>query len=193
MTSELSVTGRRLSKGWIGRVLDGEMVAVFTFQFNPSEITHDRGVEWVFESPTGSSLPTAIFRAIGGDTFALTLLLDATELNSRNSDGVRAKKAFLESLTQPDISKFNDDLGQFVAPPAVKFGMGGLMFDVVVSRASFRDVRFQTDLVESRTYVDLELRTYFVSVAAIKAHLQRLSSLRSRVETQLSLSEVQGL
>jgi hypothetical protein len=180
------VTGRPLVKGYLGKISNGEMVDLFGFQYNPTEVTRARTVEYIFTSPPGSPLPFALFKNISGDTFTLQLLLDAVEEYDQDSEGTSAMKAALETYTQPDYDEFSDDLGQFVAPPMAIYSMGEESFEVVVLSVQFRDIRWNRDGISTRTYADLQMRTAFTNIASLRARLDRLNLLRQRTVTSLS-------
>jgi len=177
------VTGRPVTKGWLARVSDGEIQAVFTFQFNPSERTRSRDIEYTIVSPVGSTEPTAEFRSVSGTRIVMTLLLDATENYDEDKEGVGAQLAWLESCTEPDIDRFNDDIGQFIAPNELRYGMGKDSWNVVMTRFNPREVRWNKSGFTTRAYVDIELQSTYRDIAAIKARLNRLKLLRSKVET----------
>ncbi len=181
-----AVTGRPLVKGYLGRISNGEMVDLFGFQFNPTEVTRARAVEYVFTSPPGSPLPFALFKGISGDTFTLQLLLDAVEDYDEDSEGTNAMKAALEIYTQPDYDEFSDDLGQFVSPPMARYSMGDESFEVVVLSSQFRDIRWNREGYPTRTFADLQMRTAYTNIASLRARLDRLNVLRQRAVTSLS-------
>lgn len=177
----MSVTGRPLVKGSLAIIENGAVTQVYMFQFNPTERNVVHSPNWNFATPPGSALPIASFRNIDGPTFSLTLLLDATENYSSDMQGVRAAKAFFESLAQPTYSQYIEALGTFTSPPEVRYTMGGEQFEVLVTKVSFRDVRFNRDGFETRTYVDLEMSMYMKNPALLKARLERLKFLRNKV------------
>lgn len=177
----MSVTGRPLNKGYIASVRRGAIDQIMPFQFNPTEVDRARNVEYEFNSPPGSPAPTAFFMSIGGDSFTLQLLFDAVENYDPDKLGTTAQKAFIELLTQPDISLFSDEIGLGAAPPEARIGIGEEDWAVLVLSHRFRDVRFNRDQIPTRTYVDLQLRTMFTTVAAIRTRLEYLSSFVEKV------------
>jgi hypothetical protein len=181
------ITGRPLVKGYLGRISNGEMVDLFGFQFNPTEVTRARAVEYIFTSPPGSPLPFALFKSISGDTFTLQLLLDAVEDYDHENKGTSAMKAALEIYTQPEYNEFSDDLGQFVSPPMARYSMGDESFEVVVNSIQFRDVRWNRDGIPTRTYVDVQMRTAYTNISSLRARLDRLNVLSHRAVTSLSV------
>lgn len=175
-----NVTGNWPTKGYIGRIRRGEMDRLLYFQFNPTEVPRSRNVDYNFSSPPGSPLPTALFKGIQGDSFTLSLMFDAVESFDENSLGTTGQKAFLESLTQPDFDDFSDDIGLFVPPPEARFGMGQESWDVVVTSLQFRDVRWNTDLTPTRTWVEIQMRSMFVDVATLRARFDFLQTYLER-------------
>jgi len=172
------VTGRPLVKGYIGRIRNGALESLMDFQFNPTEVPRARTVDYTFSQPPGSPLPTAMFRGIQGDSFSLSLLFDAVETYDHSHLGTTAQKAFLESLTQPDLNEFSDDIGQFVPPPHARYGMGDESWEVVVTSLQFRDVRWNRSGIPTRTWADVQMRTVFVDIASLRARLDFLAQYR---------------
>jgi hypothetical protein len=177
----MSVTGRPLNKGSLAVIEGGSVTMVYDFQFNPTERSNSLAANYNFASPPGSALPIASFKSITGSTFGLTLLLDATENYNSDLQGVRADKAFFEMLVQPAYSDYIDDLGTFTAPPEVRYTMGGESFRILVTRCTFRDVRFNRDGFETRAFIELEFNLYMSDPALLKARLERLNTLRNKV------------
>jgi hypothetical protein len=186
----MSVTSRPLSHGYLGRVVGGELVDIFPFQYNPTIVTRARSVEYNFSSPPGSPIPFAQFKSISSDRITLELLLDAVEIYDEDKQGVGAQKAFLESLTQPDIDSYSVDLGQFIPPPVAKFSLGRESFDVVATGVQFRDVRWNRRMICTRSRAQIQLATYWVSAANLGTWLSNLETLRQKVT--VTPSEYQG-
>jgi len=170
------VTGKWTIKGYLGRIRHGDMDAVMDFQFNPSEISRTRTVDYNFNSPPGSPLPTAQFKGIQGDAMNLSLLFDAVENYSDNTLGTTAQKAFIESLTQPDFDDFSDDLGLFVPPPQTRLGIGEESWSGVLTSVNFRDVRWNRNLIPTRTWIDIQFRSSFGDVEALRARFDFLQN-----------------
>lgn len=177
------LTGRPLTRAWLARVVYGQIGPVFNFQYNPTQITTEYGVNYSFSSPAGSPLPTAHFSSVSGDLISFTLLLDATEDFNISKKGVGAQKAELLSLAHPDLARYEQSIGQYISPPQVLFGIGSLMQDVVVVKLIARDVRFNRQLMVTRCNVDMQLRAIFTSPEAYAYRLSKLSRLRSIVTT----------
>jgi len=177
------VTGRILTKAWMARLENGAIKGLFEFQFNPTQRNSGRAPQWDFISPVGSTEPFAIFKSIAGRTISFTLLLDATVGYSDLKQGVRAQKAWLEQFVNPDVTRFINDLGQFVGPPDLMYGMAGMHYHVKMTKCTPRDVRWNTKGFETRTYMDIELQTVFTDAAAIKSRLIQQQNLFRRVET----------
>lgn len=176
----MTVTGRPVKKGSLAIIENGAVSMVYTFQFNPTERSIGHNVNWNLTTPPGSALPLASFKNIDGPIFGMSILLDATENYSSDAQGVRAAKAFFESLVQPSIANYLVDLATFTSPPEVRYTMGGESFEVLVNRVEFRDVRFNRDGFETRTYVEFEFSMYMKNPAFLKARLSRLNSLRNQ-------------
>lgn len=179
-----SLTGRPLVKGYFARISNGELVETLNFQFNPSEVNRSRTVDYVFESPPGSALPTALFKSMSGDSFTISLLLDAVETFNSDEEGTSAQKAFFEAFTQPDIDLFSDDLGQFVAPPSARYGMGNESWPILFTSINFRDVRWNRQGIPTRTYVDLQFRGHLTDISVLRARLDSLAALRRMVTVE---------
>jgi hypothetical protein len=177
----MSVTGRPLERGSLTTIENGVVTMVYGFQFNPTERTVSHAANWNLATPPGSALPVASFQNISGAIFGMTFLLDATENYNSDEQGVRAAKAFFESLVQPAYTQYIDALGTFTSPPEVRYTMGGEQFEVLVTRVEFRDVRFNRSGFETRTYVELEMTLYMKNPALLKARLERLKALRQKV------------
>lgn len=167
-----------LIKGFFGRIKDGEVVSIFDFQFNPPEVTRSRTVDYEFDSSPASVLPSAYFKAITGDTITIQLLLDAVETYKDSKKGTLAQQAFLESLTCPEFDEFSEEVGSFVSPPPVLYCMGEQSWKVVIPSLQFRDVRWNKYAIPTRTYVDIQMRTYFTDINEIKARYDQLRLLR---------------
>jgi hypothetical protein len=170
-----------LERGSLSVIENGAVTMVYNFQFNPTERSISHNTNWNLISPPGSALPIASFQNIDGPVFSLTVLLDATENYSSDEQGVRAAKAFFESLVQPSYSQYIEALGTFTSPPEVRYTMGGESFEVLVTKVGFRDVRFNRIGFETRTYVDLEMTMYMKNPSLLKARLERLKNLRQKV------------
>jgi hypothetical protein len=177
----MSVTGKPITKGNLAVIENGAVTMVYTFQFNPPERGVAHSANWNFATPPGSALPLATFKNIDGPVFGLTLLVDATENYRSNKQGVRADKAFFESLVQPAYTQFIDNLATYTSPPEVRYTMGGESFPVLITRVTFRDVRFNREAFETRTYIELEMQMYMKDPALLKARIERLNSLRNKV------------
>lgn len=175
------MTTRRIDKGSFTIIEKGAATLVWMFQFNPANRLIGHNVNYNLTTPPGSALPTASFKNIDGPTFSLQFLLDATENYSAAREGVRADKAFLESLVQPSIEEYLRELNQFTAPPEVRYTMGGDSFQVLVTKCGFRDARFNNKGFETRTFVDLELQMYMADPRLLTARLERLKRLYSMV------------
>jgi hypothetical protein len=190
------VTGRHPTKGFLARISDGSVRAIYPFQFNPTEVGRSMGVEWALDSPPGSALPHARFQASKGSSITLQLLLDAVEdfssggrggRHDRSSEGVLPQQAALEALVSPDFDQFiNSDLGAFIAPPQVRYGMGGQSWEVVVQTLNFRDIRWNTIGQPVRSFVDITLQANFTDIQTIRARYERLSQLRRKAEQKPS-------
>lgn len=179
------VTGRPLIKGFIGRVDSGALVNVLNFQFNPTELTHTRSPGWEYSGGPGSPMPHAFFKSCEGDSLSFQLLFDASAGYAEEREGTGAQKAYIEALTHPDIDAFQSSIGQFVAPPLCRFGLGHTSFPAVVAGCTFRDTRFGRNGVPTRTYVDMQLRVVLDDIASYRARLDRLSYLRGLVSAQV--------
>lgn len=179
-----NVTGRPIAKAWFARLIDGEIISLFPFQYNPTTINRERNVGFALVSPPGSPLPTANFQSISGDAISFTMLLDATSDYREENEGVGAQKAELESYTQPEIERFINELGQFISPPEVLFGFGADSWRVIIPRMGFRDVRFNGNGFTTRCFVDIRAQTYFSHPSEVQAHLSRVDRLRSFVVQQ---------
>lgn len=172
------VTGGSPIKGYIALIRDGDIEQVLDFQFNPTEVARVRAVDYDFTVPPGGPIALAAFKGIQGDSFTLSLLFDAVETFDSELQGTTAQKAFLESLTQPDFDDFSDDLGSFTPPPRARYGLGEESWDVVVTNLQFRDVRWNRDMVPTRTWAEIQFRSHFVDVATLRARFDRLQSYR---------------
>jgi len=175
------VTGSEIAHGYFARISGGRVESFFSFPFNPTEDERIRSVEYAFTSSPGSPQPVATFKHIGGEEMTIELLLDATDPYYEEWEGVTAMLAELESYTQPDISKFTADLGQFIPPPQVRYGMGNEYWDVVIPRISIRTVRRNRRHEPTRAYVTVEMRAIFTDISAISSRLQRLRRFRDMV------------
>lgn len=165
-------------KGWISRITNGQVVSLFSFQFNPTTVQRDHTVDYDFVSPPGSPLPVASFRAVQGQTITFQLLLDAAENFSAAKEGITAQLSELESYAQPDIDQFTADLGTFIAPPQLRYGMGKRSWNIVATAVSVKEERWSRTGIPTRARVDLTLRTNFTDVADIRAQLERMGALR---------------
>lgn len=175
------VTGRSPQKSWLARVVNGEIGKVFHFQINPTAAPRTRTVNYTFNSPPGSPLPTATFDSISGDTFSITLLLDATWSFDAEKLGTLAQQAELELYTQPDADRYIAGVGQFISPPRLRFGVGDVMTTVVVTSLGFRDVRWNTSMMPTRTFADIQMRAVWTGPAELRNRLARLQQLSSLV------------
>lgn len=178
------VTGNWAKKGYLGRIRNGNMDAVMDFQFNPTNTTRSRVANYKFAEPPGSPIPTAMFKNIQSDSFTLSLLFDATDSYSEFALGTTAHKAFIESFTQPDFDDFYDDLGQFIPPPQVRYGMGSESWTCVMLDTKFRDVRWNRDMTPTRTWVEITLKTMYVDIAELRARFDFLQSYQDLVLIQ---------
>jgi len=172
-------------KGMLARIKDGEVVAEYRFQFNPTQVGHSRAVSHDFATPGGGYLPLAQFLYVNGDTFSISLLLDATDEYSHAKQGTRAQKACIELLTHPDVDDFLSGVGQFNPTPQVRFEVGGVSWNVKIVSLNMKDVRWNNELIETRTTVDIEMQSIYTSAAEMKARMQRLAALRAMVEEKV--------
>lgn len=178
----MTVTGRKLTKGYLARVKSGSVVAVFPFQFNPTERTRNVGAEWVFEYPIGGSLPIARFAFTKGNQISFELLLDAVEGYDPDKLGVTAQMAELELMVNPDFERITEDIGQFIAPPQLRYGFGSDSWDVVMQELSLREVRWNRDGVCTRAYANIQLQANFIDLASMLDRIYFLSSYGALVE-----------
>jgi hypothetical protein len=151
------------------------------FQFNPTEVARTRNVDYTFSSAPGSPIPTAMFKGIQGDSLTLTLLFDAVETYEEKKLGTTAQRSYIEMFTSPDFDDFDDDIGQFTPPPRARLGIGEESWDVVVLSAQIRDVRQNDSLHPTRTWVDIQMRTIFTDVAALRARYDFLRTYADRI------------
>jgi hypothetical protein len=173
---------RSISKGSLMKIRDGDIVSVFTFQFNPTERAVTRAPMFTVKSPPGSWEPDAFFGYVGGSTFSIKLLLDATSGYSELEQGVRARKAWLEQFTYPDYDKYVDELGGFTSPAYLRYSMGGRSFYVRLINYTARDVMFNSQGIEIRSWIDLDFQTVFKDRANEKSTLAWLNKMAALVE-----------
>ena len=172
------------NKASISIIENGAIAMTYVFQYNPTERAWNHVVNYSMASPPGSALPYAFFSNIDGPIMSLSILLDATVGYRNEREGVRAQKAFFESLVQPDVDQYIDDLGTFTAPPEARFSMGGEDFPVVFTKCNFRDVRFNLETIETRTWVELDMLIHSTDPSWIKTRLEKLKRLRNLVVTR---------
>lgn len=171
----------RVTKGTLFKVVNGAITSRFTFQFNPSERSESRDVNYSITSPPGSYEPDCQFVSVSGSKIELRLLLDATYPYEASKQGTRAQKAWLEQFTQPDVDTMLTSVGRFTPPPDGILSMGGKSSNVKVMHLGFKDVVFNPDLIETRTWVDLTMQTIFKDLAQQQAYLMWMKDMASKV------------
>jgi len=182
----MTVSGVKINKGFIGRVAQGELVAVLPFQYNPTETTRRVTAAYNYISAAGSPIPTASFKSGTGSQITLELMFDAAEDYDDNKEGVGAYRAFLESFCLPDVEDYSTDLGQFIPPPQALYGLGKDSFHVVVNDVQFRETRRAPNGDVTRMRAQLNLSQYWRSQYELRAWLHHLESLRQMVEVSPS-------
>jgi hypothetical protein len=173
-------TDRPLTKGYLARIIDGAIQNYFEFQYNPTEFSRQRSVEYGWLGSAGSAVPEAVFSKISKEEMTLSLFLDATRKFSSEKEGINSQLAALELFTWPDPDSVSVDIGQVQAPPQVLFGLGNYSARVVVERFSSNITRWNRSLVPTRATVELGLGVTFVDMANIRERLDRLKSLASQ-------------
>lgn len=177
----MTMSTNAVTKGYFARITNGEVVSTFRFQYNPTRVVREHQTDYEFVSPPGSPLPSAYFRAIQGQVITFQLLFDASETFDDDKEGVSAQMAELESYNQPDISQFTSDLGSFVSPPQLRFGLGKRSWAVLSTSITFTEERFNRQMVPTRARADVSLRANFTDIAAVRSYLDRLDALRMTV------------
>ena len=181
----MTVTGRQVKKGSLYKIQRGSVTSQFTFQFNPTERNMSRTPGYAVKPPPGSFEPYAYFGNIAGTVFSLKLLLDATEGYDAAKQGTRAQKAWLEQFTMPDPEDYLESIGSFVPPPEMLYSMGGRSWRVLMMNLSFRDVRFNTEGFETRTWAELDFQSVFQDLAIQRATLLWIQRMAKMVEVAL--------
>jgi len=180
----MSVTGRPLHKGWIGRIRDGEIdpEAYLVFQYNPTTTKEGISPEYTMVDPPGSAFPTAVFKSVTSYNIDFQLFLDATERYA--ADGLLPQKAFLQSLAIQDLDPFVEGLGQFVSPPMVLLNIGPESWFCVVTSASADVIRRNRELVPTRIRADLAFQVVHQSMSHTISYYSGLGSRRATAEQQ---------
>lgn len=122
-------------------------------QFNPSDLSIDRGA--VYASMPVPGLETPIQQFIRGDADTLTLELFVDDTSSRNQSGTESVKAKLEQLR-----KFVRIDKSLHAPPICKFVYGDLDFTGTVVSLRERHTLFSPTGNAVRARVTLVLKKY---------------------------------
>ena len=178
----MSVTARPLVKASLSRIRDGEVVAVFPFQFNPETLRRNISVEWTMLHAPGTEAPIAVFNHIQSQEIDFTLLLDARENYDDSKEGIRAQLDALESCVSPDPDVYFEDPSLSVAPSDYRLTVGPRTWPVVVSGIRVQEKMWNRDLVPVRAEVDMQLRTVFVDSGSTFVYLNSLRNSRARAE-----------
>lgn len=178
----MSVSGKPLAKGCIGRMTDGEIEKYLVFQFNPTRNAEKISPTYSMIDPPGSAFPTAVFKSVSTHQISFRLLLDAVETYSDVEEGAGASKAFIESLARQDLDPFIEGTGKFVAPPMCLVCIGSEGWYCVLTDLSFEVVRRSRELVPTRVWADMTFDVVFAGSEYTLNYYGRLNSLRGERE-----------
>ncbi len=165
---------KKVHKGWIGRVTNGALEDIMYFQYNPTKTTHGVTPKYTMVEASGSIAPTAIFTSLGADTTELRLLLDATENWQQAQNGIRAQRAFLETLARPDAAQLLAGIQQFVAPPKALVSIGPDSWEGVVVGYQCEVIKRTRALIPVRAFVTLTLKIVYTNPSDEAERYQRL-------------------
>lgn len=132
-----------VQKGQMARVVRGAVVSLFTFQYNPTEVSENLEVDWVFTESPGQYLPVAVFGKFGRQTQSFELFLYDRERGVRGGGGfgqnTQQQVDHLKLFVNPGPA-FGQDSPQFVAPPGTKLVRGSRVWNGVVTGITVREI-----------------------------------------------------
>ena len=180
MATQTRVSSRKLNRGKMYRIYYGEVVSVFPFQFNPSEVSEEIGVEYHFTDSVGQYMTSAVFSRYTQNTQSFTLFLDGREFNSKTTraykNDVKKQIAHLKLFVQPGPA-LSEETPQFVGPTVTKIVRGSRVWTGVINTISIKEEMFDRNFDVIRAKVDIN---FTATSQGFAQELQRLDTIRGR-------------